>query len=155
MIIQESLSNGLILPTCRACSALEVSRSGYYKWMNRPADEVSQNGAELDIRNQILYIAREFPGYGYRRVTMELRNRGYSANHKRALRLMREDNLLCSKRKFRPVTTISDHGLPIYLNLVKDIEITGPNHVWASDITYIQLSSKWIYLVPIPVETTT
>lgn len=98
MIIQESLSNGLILPTCRACKALEVSRSEYYKWMNRHGDEVSQNGAELDLRNQILDIAREFPGYGYRRVTIELRTRGYSTNHKHALRLMREDNLLCSKR---------------------------------------------------------
>ena len=149
MIIQESLSIGLILPTCRACSALEVSRSGYYKWINLPGDEVSQNGAELDLKNQIQDIAQEFPGYGYRRVTMELRNRGYSANHKHVLRIMGEDNLLCSKRKFKPVTTISDHGLPVYLNLVKDIEITGPNQVWASDITYIQLSSKWVYLAVI------
>jgi putative transposase len=149
MIIQDSLSNGLILPTSRACSALDVSKSGYYKWMNRCGDDASQSGAQLDLNNQIRDITQEFPGYGYRRVTVELRNRGYSTNHKHVLRIMREDNLLCSKKKFRPITTISDHGLPIYLNLTKDIEITGPNQVWASDITYIQLSSKWIYLAVI------
>jgi putative transposase len=146
MIIQESLSDGLLLPTYWACRGLEVSRSGYYKWLRRPGEEASQNIVEMDLMNQIQNIALEFPGYGYRRVTMELRNRGYLANHKHVLRIMREDNLLCLKKKFKPVTTISDHGLPIYSNLLKEVEITGPNQVWASDITYVQLSHEWIYL---------
>jgi transposase InsO family protein len=74
----------------------------------------------MALRNQIREIALEFPGYGYRRITAELQNRGYAVNHKRVLRLMRQDNLLCLKRKFKPVTTDSSHGLPVYPNPVKE-----------------------------------
>ena len=146
MIIQESHSYGLQLSLTRSCQALEVSRSGYYKWMSqsRPVHPV-----EIDLRDQIQEIALEFPRYGYRRVTAELRNRGYVVNSKRVLRLMREDNLLCLKKKFKPVTTDSSHGLPIYPNLIKNIKITGPNQVWASDITYIGLEHEHIYLAVI------
>ena len=82
-------------------------------------------------------------------MTAELRNRGYRINHKHVLRLMREDNLLCLKRKFRPVTTDSNHGLPIYPNLLKSKIITGLNQVWAADITYVQLIHENIYLAVI------
>lgn len=146
MIIQDSHSYGLQLSITRSCQALEVSRSGYYKWMNQsqPVPTV-----EIDLRDQIQDIALEFPRYGYRRVTAELRNRGYVANSKRVLRLMREDNPLCLKKKFKPVTTDSSHGLPIYPNLLKNTKIAGPNQVWASDITYIGLLHEHIYLAVI------
>jgi putative transposase len=81
------------------------------------------------MRNEIQEIALEFPGHGYRRITAELRNRGYKVNHKRVLRLMRRDNLLCFKKKFKPKTTNSSHGLPIYPNLLKRIKITRLNQV--------------------------
>ena len=61
----------------------------------------------------------EFPYYGYRRITAELQNRGYAVNHKRVLSLMRQEKLLCYKKKFKPVTTDSTHDLPVYLNLLK------------------------------------
>jgi len=147
MIIQESHSDGLRLPITKSCEALDVSRSGYYRWMNRPSKAIPL--AEIDLRNQIQEIALEFPRYGYRRVAAELRNRGYVVNSKRVLRLMREDNLLCLKKKFKPVTTDSSHGLPVYPNLLKNIKITRLNQVWASDITYIQLSHEHIYLAVI------
>ncbi|GAB6286832.1 MAG: IS3 family transposase [Methanoregula sp.] len=98
------------------------------------------------LREEIQEIALEFPGYGYRRRTAELRNRGYAINHKRVLRLMRLDNLLCLRKKFKPVTTDSSHGLPVYPNLLKGANITGLNQVWASDITYIQLQHEHVYL---------
>lgn len=82
-------------------------------------------------------------------MTAELRNRGYAVNHKRVLRLMREDNLLCLKKKFKPVTTDSSHGLPVYPNLLKSVQISRPNQVWASDITYVQLMHENIYLAVI------
>jgi putative transposase len=146
MMIQENLSDKLSLPISRSCQALEVSRSGYYKWRSQggliPSDD-------MDLKNQIQRLTLEFPGYGYRRITAELQNCGYEVNRKRVLRLMRLDNLLCLKKKFKPVTTDSDHGLPVYPNLLKSTKITGLNQVWASDITYIQLLHEHIYLAVI------
>jgi len=146
MIIQENHSGDLSFPISRSCRALEVSRSGYYKW--RTKHEIISFD-DMDLRNQIQRIALEFPGYGYRRITTELQNLGYVVNRKRVLRLMRQDNLLCLKKKFKPVTTDSNHGLPVYPNLLKSTKITGLNQVWASDITYIQLLHENIYLAVI------
>lgn len=146
MIIQDNHSDGLQLSITQSCHALEVSRSGYYKWLNQPQPVPS---ADVDLRDQIQEIVLEFPGYGYRRVTADLRNRGYLVNRKRVLRLMREDNLLCLKKKFKPVTTDSSHGLPVYPNLLKNVQISAPNQVWASDITYVQLMHEHIYLAVI------
>ena len=146
MIIQDTWSSGLELSISQSCLALEVSRSGYSKWRNQPESIPYE---DMDLRNQIQEIALEFPGYGYRRITAELRNRGYKVNHKHVLRLMRQDNLLCIKKKFKPVTTDSSHGLPVYPNLLKSIKITGINQVWAADITYVQLLHENIYLAVI------
>jgi putative transposase len=147
MIIQENLSDGFVLSITQSCKALEVSRSGYYKWQSK-SEFVSSEG-NMDLKNQIQAIVLEFPGYGYRRITAELQNLGYSVNRKRVLRLMRQDNLLCLKKKFKLITTDSNHGLPVYPNLLKNVKITGPNEVWASDITYIRLMHEHIYLAVI------
>lgn len=149
MIIQESQSSDLQLSISMSCLALEVSRSGYCKWLNQDQTVTYEDSEIMDLRDQIQDIALEFPGYGYRRITAELRNRGYSINHKRVLRLMRQDNLLCLKKRFKPVTTDSSHGLPVYPNLLKSTRITGINQVWASDITYVQLMHENIYLAVI------
>jgi putative transposase len=146
MIIQDTKSSGLELSISGSCLSLEVSRSGYWKWRNQH-DSVPYE--DMNLRNQIQEIALEFPGYGYRRITAELRNRGYKVNHKHVLRLMRQDNLLCIKKRFKPVTTDSSHGLPVYPNLLKGTKITGINQVWAADITYVQLLHENIYLAVI------
>lgn len=146
MIIQDSHSDCLLLPIYRSCLALEVSRSCYYEWL-KPSEQIpSENSEYPDLNNQIQEIALEFPYYGYRRITAELKNHGYMVNHKRVLRHMRQENLLCHKKKFRPVTTDSTHGLPIYPNLLKGSKITGLNQAWVSDITYVQLQHEHIYL---------
>ena len=91
----------------------------------------------------------EFPGYGYRRVAAELHRRGWIVNHKRVLRIMRKESLLCQiKRRFVP-TTDSAHTFGIYPNLIKDIEIGDLNQVWISDITYIRLPTTFCYLAAI------
>jgi putative transposase len=146
MIIQDTQSSCLELSISQSCLTLEVSRSGYWKWRNQPQSVPYE---DMDLRTQIQEIALEFPGYGYRRITVELRNWGYKVNHKHVLRLMRQDNLLCLKKKFKPVTTDSSHGLPVYPNLLKSTKITGINQVWAADITYIQLLHENIYLAVI------
>ncbi len=98
------------------------------------------------MRNEIQKVSLEYPAYGYRRITAELRNRGYTVNHKRVLRLMREENLLCVRKRFKSKTTDSDHNLRTYPNLINDLKITRLNQVWASDITYIRLPEEFVDL---------
>ena len=131
-----------------ATNLLNVSRSGYYKWSKNSSTN-SKNKIEMEIKNEIHKIAIEFSGYGYRRITKELKQRGHNINHKKVLRLMREDNLLCLKKKFKPMTTNSNHEHKIYPNLIKNLEINRLNQVWASDITYIELLNEFIYLAVI------
>lgn len=134
------------IPIAMACSALRLSRSNFYSWTKR------ENQEDLDryLRKEIEGISLEFPFYGYRRVSKELRRRDLAVNHKKVLRLMKEDNLICRrKRAFRPVTTDSDHNYNIYSNLIKDIEVTGLNHIWVADITYVHLLHEFIYLAAI------
>ncbi len=127
------------------CRLFSVSRSWYYQKLS-----VEQKvGKDLDLRDAIERIVLEFPGYGYRRVAAELHRRGWIVNHKRVLRIMRKESLLCQiKRRFVP-TTDSAHTFGIYPNLIKDIEIGDLNQVWISDITYIRLPTTFCYLAAI------
>jgi transposase InsO family protein len=100
----------------------------------------------MDLRSQIQRIALRWPAYGYRRVHAELRRRGWSVNHKRILRLMRADNLLCLRRRKFILTTDSKHGLPIYSNLADAMVLTGIDQLWVADITYIRLRLEFVYL---------
>jgi len=123
------------------CQMTGISRAGYYRWrMPPPTFPV-----EMELRDQMQQVALEFPAYGYRRITFELNRRGFAVNHKRVLRLMREDNLLCLRRKAFVVTTNSWHNLPVYPNLARDITPDGVNQLWRADITYIRLTSSCIW----------
>ena len=146
MIIKQQLDSEGFLPVSDAIRMLNVGRSGYYEWLRKPDLDPDSIRIEMDIKNEMQRIAVEFPRYGYRRMTIELHNRGYRINHKRVLRLMQEDNLLCVKKHFKPLTTDSNHNHRVYPNLIKHKEITRPNQVWASDITYIQLVDEFVYL---------
>jgi putative transposase len=145
MVIKECRESGNQLSVDRATQLLDVSRCGFYKWQRRSKNEPVK-GEDIEVRNELQKVAVEFPAYGYRRITAELRNRGYTVNHKRVLRLMREDNLLCVRKTFKPQTTDSNHNLRTYPNLIKDLKITELNQVWASDITYIRLPREFVYL---------
>jgi transposase InsO family protein len=147
MLIKECIESGSQISVLRATQLLSVSRSGFYKWLNQSKGE--PEGRDIHLRDEIQKIAVEFPAYGYRRITVELRNRGYTVNHKLVLKLMREDNLLCVRKRFKPKTTDSGHHLRVYPNLVKGLKITRLNQVWASDITYIRLPGEFVYLAVI------
>ena len=85
--------------------------------------------------------------YGYRRIAAEMRRDGWAVNHKRVLRLMRQDNLLClRKRSFVPVTTDSCHGWRVVPNLARHMVPTGLDQLWVADITYIRLQEEFAYL---------
>jgi transposase InsO family protein len=100
----------------------------------------------MDLRNQIQRIALRWPAYGYRRVHAELLRHGWTVNHKRILRLMRADNLLCLRRRKFILTTDSKHGLPIYPNLADAMVLTSIDQLWVADITYIRLRLEFVYL---------
>jgi transposase InsO family protein len=119
-----------------------MSRAGFYRW------RTPRQGApvEMDLRDEMQKVALEFPASGYRRITFELHRRGFEVNHKRILRMMREDNLLCVRRQAFVLTTDSRHNLPIYPNLAREISPTATNQLWIADITYIRLQTEFVYL---------
>jgi putative transposase len=127
----------------RMCELGQVSRAGFYRFDpdHVPLDE------DLDIRDEIQKIALEFPCYGRPRIVIELERRGWQAGHRRVGRIMREDNLLClRKRKFVLATTDSDHDMRVYPNWAKGMKLTGLDQLWIADITYIRLEMEFIYL---------
>lgn len=101
------------------------------------------------LRAAIERIVLQFPGYGYRRVTHTLQREGWSINHKRVLRVMRAESLLCQLRRRFTVTTDSAHACRTYPNLLRDVVLTRPDQAWVADITYIRLPTTFVYLAAI------
>lgn len=143
MIISENLD---CISINRATELLDVSRSGYYRWLQNSDCLEDEQDLDITIKDEMQKIVIEFPGYGYRRVKVELRNRGNVVNQKKVRRFMKEDNLICVKKRFKLQTTDSNHGEKIYPNLAKNLEVTGINQLWVADITYIQLSKEFVFL---------
>lgn len=105
----------------------------------------------MELRHRIQQIVLEEGNrqYGYRRVTAQLRREGWQVNHKRVLRLMREDNLLCVRKRKFVLTTDSKHFWPVYPNLAKKLIVSTINQLWVADITYIRLREQFVYLAVI------
>jgi transposase InsO family protein len=125
------------------CVLARVSRAGYYRhWAaSAPREE------ETTVRDMIQRVALENRHYGYRRIAKELGDRGLVANHKRVLRLMRRDNLLClRKRPFVPVTTDSRHEWRVVPNLARGLVPTGVDQLWVADITYVRMLEEFTFL---------
>lgn len=130
----------------RMCQLAQVSRAGFYRSLqeHRPEEE------DMEVRSAIQQISLEHRRrYGYRRITAELHRRGMLVNHKRVLRLLREDNLLAVQPRVFVVTTDSHHDLEVYLNLASRMKLTGINQLWVADITYIRLNAEFVYLAVI------
>jgi putative transposase len=125
-----------------ACEMARVSRAGFY----RHYEEHQPRQADVTLRDLIQQIVLENRGYGYRRVSAELRHRGVVANRKRVLRLMREDNLLAVRKQRFVFTTDSRHGYAVYANLAARLQLTGINQLWVADITYVRLRETFLYL---------
>jgi transposase InsO family protein len=127
------------------CNLLQVSRSWYYEKQTRAEEEE----ADIELRDMIERIILDFPGYGYRRVTHALKRTGWTVNHKRVLRIMREESLLCQLKRHFVHTTDSQHRYQVYPNLIKGMTIEAPDLVWVADLTYIRLPSTFVYLAAI------
>jgi putative transposase len=128
------------------CWLARVSRAGYYRSLlaQHPEEE------NVEVRACIQEIALgHHRRYGYRRIAAELRRRGLQVNHKRVVRLMREDNLLAIRQRRFIVTTDSQHDLEVYLNLAKRMKLRAVNQLWIADLTYIRLHREFVYLAVI------
>ena len=127
----------------RMCVLAGVSRAGFYRHLRiqDPWDE------EMGIRSEIQKIVLEHHGrYGYRRVAAELQRRGILVNHKRVVRIMREDSLIGAQ--LRPSSDSVDAEEPgeIYINLANRMTLTGMNQLWVADITFVRLKREFVYL---------
>ena len=120
-----------------------LARSIYYD------EPQGQPIAEARLVERIKAICAEWPSYGYRRVTAELHATGWVVNHKKVMRLMKEQELTVKSRRRFVATTDSDHDGPICPNLAKDVVPTGPNQLWVADITYIAIAAGFVYLAAI------
>ena len=127
----------------RMCRLAGISRGGYYRHWQASAPRQEETG----LRDVIQKLALAHRHYGYRRIGAQLSREGWQANHKRVLRLMREDNLLCLRRAaFVPSTTDSRHGWRVVANLARGMELTGLDQLWVADITYVHLVEEFAYL---------
>jgi putative transposase len=129
----------------RMCKWLEVSRAGYYKWLNGESRRRAKHVALLKRILEIFEESRET--YGCPRVYEQLRSEGWKCNYKLVERLMSEHQISPTpKRKFK-TTTDSNHDLPIAPNLLdQDFVTQEPDEVWVSDITYIPTTQGWLFL---------
>ena len=123
-----------------------VSRSGFYRF---DGDAKPSLGTDMDLRDAIQRIALQWPSYGRPRITEELRRQGWTVNPKRVYRILREDNLLCVRKRKFVLTTDSNHDRKIYPNLAGQMVLTSVDQLWRADITYIRLQDEFVYLAVI------
>jgi transposase InsO family protein len=129
-------------PVAMACDVLGMARSSYYY-------QAVESPGEAKLKEAIKKTAAEWPTYGYRRITEQLKRRDWAVNHKRVQRLMRLMNIQAKNKPKKKRTTDSQHGFPRYPNLVLDMETVRPDQVWVCDITYIRLHQGFVYLAVI------
>jgi putative transposase len=128
-------------PVALVCEVLGCSRSSYYYQRHLVAD--------APLKEALISVATEWPTYGYRRMTAELRRNGWVVNHKRVRQLMEEMGLKIRVKRKRRKTTDSDHPFPRYPNLVLGLSVVYPDQVWVADITYVRLGQGFVYLAVI------
>jgi transposase InsO family protein len=129
-------------PVTMACDILGMARSSYYY-------QATETSEEARLKEAIKETAAEWPTYGYRRLTEQLKRNGWAVNRKRVQRLMRLMHIQGKKKRKKKRTTDSRHGFPRYPNLVLDMEIVQPEQAWVCDITYIRLHRGFVYLAVI------
>jgi transposase InsO family protein len=138
--------SGSKLSVEQLCRLAEVNRASFYRrWQ-----EHAPRQEETALRDRLQRLCLENRHYGYRRITALLRREGWQVNHKRVLRLMRDDNLLCLRKPlFRPATTDSRHSWRIWPNLARHLDPMEINRLWVADITYVRLTEAFVYLAVI------
>jgi transposase InsO family protein len=123
----------------RCCKILAASSSGYYNWLKRPLS-VKKTEDERLYQKIKIHWHNSRKSYGARRITAKLKNEGEHIARKRVGRLMNKNGIKAiGKKKFKPVTTNSNHNLPIADRIFKteiaSEQITRPNQYWGGDLT--------------------
>ncbi len=127
-------------PVSVVCGVLGLARSSFYYHPAPPA------GVSTSLRTALERLAAEWPTYGYRRLSAQLRREGQAVNTKRVRRLMAEMGLLGHPPLRRIRTTDSNHPFPRYPNLVLGRKPTRPDEIWVADITYVAVRNDFVYL---------
>ena len=132
-----------------ACDTLEVSRSGYYSWLDRPESERAQEN--MALLSRILAVhEKSDQTYGSPRMTAELQAEGILCSENRIARIMRENKIASEAvKKFKVTTTDSNHNLPIAERIFETenaAAVMAPNQVWVGDITYVATDEGWLFL---------
>jgi putative transposase len=144
--IEEEVKADVELTVERMVELARVSRASYYRFDEHA---VPPPDKDMELRDAIQRIALEWPAYGRPRITEELRRQGWQVNPKRVYRIMREDNLLCVRKRKFVVTTDSNHNRRIYPNWAREMVLTEVDQLWVADITYIRLAEEFIFLAVI------
>ena len=131
----------------RMCTLAGVSRASYYRHWHESKPRQEETALRDEIQRLSLISRKNGYREGYRPITIQLQRAGWAVNHKRVARIRREDNLLCvPKLAFRPPTTNSRHGWPVWPNLARYLVPMAVNQLWVADITYIRMSEAFVYL---------
>lgn len=117
-----------------------VARSTFYD------EGLAEGTATAALLERMRAIQDEFPAYGYRRITAQLRADGVPVNRKRVARLMRLHGMQVRPRRRFVATTDSDHDHPIFPDLAKNIMPDGPDELWVADLTYVAIATGFVYL---------
>lgn len=144
-MIEQALQQELPVSIRHLCDLFQVNRAWFYV-RRHAASEQEKVTEAVALRDAIEQIILDFPGYGYRRVTHALRRAGWNVNHKRVLRVMREESLLCHLKRHFVYTTDSHHPYRVYPNLVNGRTPDAPDVIWVADLTYIRLPKEFVYL---------
>jgi putative transposase len=135
-----------LYPVRLLCELLEVSRSGFYAWVDRPTPPKTTADARLVVEIRAALV-RGRGAYGSPRVHRELRAHGIRVSRKRVERLMRENGIVARQKRRFVHTTDSRHAHPIAPNLLdRHFDPKAANEVWAGDVTYIATGEGWLYL---------
>ncbi len=146
-MIADAVTTHPALSVRHLCTLLGANRAWYYA---QPAHRTTPDNAEATcLRDAIERLVLTFPGYGYRRVTRQLQRDGWNVNHKRVLRVMHEESLLCHLRRRYVPTTDSAHGRKAYPNLYRAVMLDAPDQAWVADITYVRLPTAFVYLATV------
>jgi len=127
------------LSKSKKCQLLLVNRGDFYR--SSESTRLKRESSDALLLKKIEDVILEMPFYGYRRVSKAI-----NVNHKKVLRIMKSNNLLCKRKKRFARTTFSDHDEKVYTNLTENLYLTGINQLWVSDITYIHLPRGFVYL---------
>ena len=120
------------------CETLGFNRSSFYY---HPQEDPSED----QLRSEIEKLAGRYPRYGYRRITQLLQRQGYTVGTRRVARLMKANNLLVSVKRACQ-TTKSLQGDKPWTNLLENLKVSHQDQVWVSDITYVRLNGRFIYV---------